>query len=203
MTKVKKRNWAFVVYPESLPEDWLDILKQTGLPLAISPLHDKDDNPDGSRKKPHYHIIAVYDGPTTFANVKKLTDKLCAPIPIPLEQVRGYYRYLTHKDNPEKFQYDEKQIQHLNGFSILDFCELTKNEVNQIKKQLIDVIKKNRLTEYADFIDYVMANLSENEFDVASNHTFFFEKYLSSKRHGGTSAANSGNSADLAEAAAK
>lgn len=186
--KVKKRNWAFVIYPESLPEDWLDILRTSGLPIAISPLHDKDKNPDGTEKKPHYHCIAVYGSPTTFNNVKTLTDKLNAPIPIPLDQVRGMYRYLTHKDNPEKFQYDEKDIQNLNGFSILDFCELTKNEVNKIKRALLAVIREHQFTEYRAFMDFVDSNLSDNEFDVASNHTFFFDKYLTSSRHSSASA---------------
>jgi hypothetical protein len=180
----KKRNWAFVIYPESLPKDWLDILKMSGLPIAISPLHDKDVEADGvTPKKPHYHCIAVYGNPTTFSNVKNLTDRLNAPIPIALDQVRGMYRYLTHKDNPEKYQYDEKDIQNLNGFSILDFCELTKNEVNKIKRALLAVIREHQFTEYRTFMDYVDLNLSDNEFDVASNHTFFFDKYLTSSRH--------------------
>lgn len=197
----KKRNWAFVIYPESLPEDWLDILKMSGLPIAISPLHDKDTNADGTPKKPHYHCIAVYGSPTTFNNVKTLTDKLNAPIPIPLDQVRGMYRYLTHKDNPEKFQYDEKDIQCLNGFSILDFCELTKNEVNKIKRSLLAIIREHNFTEYRDFVDYVDLNLSDNEFDVATNHTFFFDKYLTSSRHSPQPAESQEQISDLASQA--
>jgi len=201
----KKRNWAFVIYPESLPEDWLDILKMSGLPIAISPLHDKDLNADGTPKKPHYHVIAVYGSPTTFNNVKTLTDRLNAPIPIALDQVRGMYRYLTHKDNPEKYQYDEKDIQNLNGFSILDFCELTKNEVNKIKRALLAIIREHQFTEYRAFMDYVDLNLSDNEFDVASNHTFFFDKYLTSSRHSsaGAEEAASVDTATLAEQAMK
>lgn len=180
----KKRNWACVVYPESLPKNWLDILNQSGLQIAISPLHDRDLEADGTTaKKPHYHIILIYSGPTSFSVVRNLTDQLNAPIPIPLEAVRGYYRYLTHKDNPEKFQYDEKEIRCLNGFSILDFVELTKSEVNKIKKILIEEIKKNKITEYSTFVDYVMNCLSDNEFDVATSHTFFFDKYITSCRH--------------------
>ena len=37
---VKKRNWAFVAYPESMPTNWLEILQETGAPIAISPLHE-------------------------------------------------------------------------------------------------------------------------------------------------------------------
>lgn len=49
---VKKRNWVMVAYPDSLPENWLDILVQTGLPCAISPLHDRDTEATGEPKKP-------------------------------------------------------------------------------------------------------------------------------------------------------
>ena len=104
---IKKRNWAFVLYPESAPADWREQLQKTGLQCAISPLHDKDMNPDNTPKKPHYHVILTYSGPTSYNVVKALTDGFNQPIPQALEQVRGYYRYLTHKDNPEKAQYDE------------------------------------------------------------------------------------------------
>lgn len=62
---VKARYWWFVLYPESAREDWRDWLQSTGLPFAISPLHDKDKNPDGTDKKPHHHIIIAFNGPTT------------------------------------------------------------------------------------------------------------------------------------------
>ena len=71
---VKKRNWTFVLYPESAPADWLEKLQLTGLQAEISPLHDKDINPDGTVKKAHYHIIVCYSGPTSYTVVKGLTD---------------------------------------------------------------------------------------------------------------------------------
>lgn len=180
---VKKRNWAFVVYPESLPDNWIEILRSTGLQCVISPLHDKDINDDGEPKKPHYHVIAVYSGPTSFRVVKSLTDSLNAPIPKALESVRGYYRYLTHKDNPEKAQYDERDIVCINGFSILDFVELTKSEVNAIKKSLTTLIRDQGILEYSDFINILIDNDLTSEFDVASSCTFFFEKYIASCRN--------------------
>ena len=57
-------------------------------------------------------MIVTYEGPTAQSVVERLTERLNAPKPIPLEQVR-YYRYLTHKDNPEKAQYDEKRHSNL------------------------------------------------------------------------------------------
>lgn len=181
---VKKRNWAFVLYPESAPADWREQLQKAGLPCAISPLHDKDVNATGEPKKAHHHIILVYGSPTTFKNVESLTKRLNQPIPQPLEQVRGYYRYLTHEDNPEKAQYSKADIQTLNGFSISDFVEMTKSEVTKYKREIIGFIQDNFMTEYADLLDALMAGAGPEEwFDVASNNTLFFTAYLKSRRY--------------------
>lgn len=181
--KVKKRYWAFVAYPDSVPEDWRDRLRETGLQCAVSPLHDKDIDPDGNPKKPHWHVILAYDGPTTYNNVKTLTDSLNSPIPQPLAQIRGYYRYLTHKDNPDKYQYDERDIITINGFAISDFCEITKSEVMATKRKLQQLILDMDVIEYADFMDYLLYNGQDLEYDVASSNTYFFERYICSRRN--------------------
>lgn len=41
-TTTKARNFAFILYPESLPDDWEMKLEKIGNAMAISPLHDKD-----------------------------------------------------------------------------------------------------------------------------------------------------------------
>ena len=180
----KKRYWAFVLYPESAPSNWLDFLQQTGLAIAVSPLHDKDVDPTGESKKPHYHVILCYDGPTTYSNVKSnITDVLNQPIPIPLEQVRGYYRYLTHKDNPDKYQYNESDIQTLNAFDSNNYNELTITQINEIKKQIIIFIKDNNITEYHNLLDILANSDLTNMLDVAMNHTILFNTYLCSYRN--------------------
>lgn len=180
---VKKRNWAFVLYPESAPADWREQLQLSGLMGAISPLHDKDINPTGEPKKAHYHVILTYSGPTSYNVVKALTDSLNQPIPQALEQVRGYYRYLTHKDNPEKAQYDEREIKTINGFNIADFSELTRSEITQIKKSLQLLIRQCGITEYAELMDYLQDEKMNVEYEVASNNTYFFDKYIASRRN--------------------
>lgn len=182
-SNIKKRNWAFILYPESAPENWIELLQKTGLQCAISPLHNKDKDPTGTLKKAHYHIIACYSGPTSYNVVKALTDSFNASIPQALEQVRGYYRYLTHKDNPEKYQYNESDIKTVNGFNISDFVELSKSEVLEIKKKLQQLIRNLNIFEYSDFMDYLQDNDLNVEYEVASNNTYFFEKYITSRRN--------------------
>lgn len=185
MVKIlKKRNWAFVVYPESAPSDWIEQLQQRGVVSAISPLHDKDLNATGEPKKAHWHVIVTYEGPTAQSVVERLTELLNAPKPIPLEQVRGYYRYLTHKDNPEKAQYDEKDIQTLNGFDIRDFVEMTKSEVNAKIRIIQKMIRELDFLEYADLLDYLQDEEElADEYDVAINHTILLNTYIKSRRY--------------------
>lgn len=182
---VKKRNWAFVLYPESAPKDWREQLQKSGLQCAISPLHDRDINPTGEPKKPHYHVILVYGNPTTYNNVMGFTNgRLGQTIPQALEQVEGYYRYLTHQDNPEKAQYNKSDIQTLNGFDIRDFVELTKSEVVRIKREIQAFIRDNQIYEYADLMDLLMdaGEGMADHYEVAANNTVFFDRYLSSRR---------------------
>lgn len=180
---IKKRNWAFVLYPESAPTDWLDRLKQSGIMGAISPLHDKDVDPDGNPKKAHYHIILCYGNTTTYNNVKSFTDSLNQPIPQALEQVRGYYRYFTHQDNPEKAQYSDRDIVCFNGFSISDFVEMTKSEVAKFIKEIHVFVRDNDIVEYADLCDMLIDAGLEELYEVAVNHTLFINSYISSRRH--------------------
>ncbi len=185
---VKKRNWAFVLYPESAPADWREQLQKTGLPVAISPLHDQDVNATGEPKKPHYHVMVFYQGPTAFSVVERYTKSLNQPIPQPVEQVKGYYRYLTHKDNPEKAQYDEADIQTLNGFDIRDFVEMSKSEVTKYLREVQQFVMDNRILEYADLMEILIqgGESMKNWYDVASSHTMFFQAYLQSRRYRAT-----------------
>jgi len=141
---LKGRNWAFVMYPESMPEDWFEKLEQTGLPFAISPLHDKDLNPTGEEKKPHYHVICQYSNNTTLKNVKENVCKLVnATIPIKLESIKGMYRYHLHLDNPEKHQYDDRDRIFINGFDISQVNALTKTEIDKYKREILTFIEDN------------------------------------------------------------
>ena len=179
----KCRNWAFILYLDSAPSNWRDILQDTGLPIAISPYHDLDINPTGETKKPHYHIILCFEGPTTYKNVKRITDSVNATIPQPLSAIKGYYRYFTHKDNPEKYQYNEKDITTINGFNIDDYVELTYLQVQEILKQIFCIIDEKNILEYYDLITLLNNEDTFDLLNVATSHTILLNTLITSKRH--------------------
>lgn len=183
---IKARYWWFVVYPESAPADWRDRIQATGLPFCVSPLHDKDINPDGTPKKPHYHVILCYNGPTTYSNVKKtMTDPLGQPHPQYLNSVKGAYRYLTHQDNPEKYQYDKNGVQHFGGFSTADYCDMSITDEDRLYSALEDYIQDKQLVE---FLAVVYSLKNDGLFEMLSffrRHTVYFKEFIKSARHGG------------------
>ena len=169
MKRITGRSWAFVIYPESLPENWKQIITDTGLPMAISPLHDKDVNPTGEEKKAHYHVICYYENATTYNNVKQnVTDRLNGTIPIKLESMRGMYRYHLHLDNPEKYQYDDRDRMFFNGFDIDFASKPTRTEINKLIREIHTFINDNDIFEYIDF---------------AISNTLLFKSLLDSKRN--------------------
>lgn len=183
MKDEKNRNWTFIHYEEHGVEILINYLNGTGLPYAISPLHDRDYNPDGTLKKPHYHVIVMFPGPTTYNKVNGLCQDLNASIPKRILSVVGIYRYFTHQDNPEKAQYDDFNIIQGNGFDIKDIKGMTTSELLASKKQIIDIILSNNILEYSSLVDYLLFNELIDLFGVVSNNTIFFNTYLTSYRN--------------------
>lgn len=102
----KSRYFATIVYPESAPENWLDTLRGLCMRGYVSPLHDMDENPTGEKKKPHYHVLLIYDGPATKSNAEKKIELFGGVGCEVVGSLRGYARYLCHLDNPEKHKYN-------------------------------------------------------------------------------------------------
>lgn len=181
----KKRLWTIVLYPESAPQNWRDELKMRGLVFAVSPLHDKDINEDLEQtpKKPHYHLILAYDGPTTYSNVERLCKDLNCPIPKPLDSPRGMYNYFTHKDNPEKAQYDPEKIEHHNGFVLSNFVALTREETSRGRNDVLKLIRDEGIDEFCDLLDRLDELEMWEEKEIVCNHCHFFNTVITSRRN--------------------
>lgn len=177
VTASKYRHWWYVVYPESAPSDWIEQLVNRGLQFCVSPLHDKDVNPDGSVKKEHYHVIVSWGNTTTYATANALSKEVFnGPHPQYLNNVNGAYRYLRHLDNPEKYQYEELPICY-NGWE----KPIAKDEITKIKREIIAMIMLENIVSYGELLAYCQS-LSAEFADVAINNTVFCNGLCSSYR---------------------
>lgn len=174
------RNWGIVVYPESLPKNWKEIISTE--PVAISPLHDKDVNPDGEKKKPHYHLVLNYKGNKSFEQIDEIARALKAPIPQRISSLTGAVRYLTHMDNPEKYQYDTADIQTFGGFDLESCLALSTGDKRQSLRDMLNFISENDITHLKDFADYCMSeDAPAGWFELLTErNTLFIKEYIKS-----------------------
>lgn len=174
---IKGRHFTYVVYPESAPTDWIEQLKYTGLAFVVSPVHDKDLNPDNTPKKTHYHVIVSWGNTTTYKTARELCKILNCPIPQVLRSCTGMYRYFNHVDNPEKYQYTDPPKAYNGWVKPLD-----KTDISKLKMELWKIIYLKDCREYGQLLSESLKKGSEY-FEVASSNTLFFKSVCDGYRH--------------------
>jgi hypothetical protein len=176
----RTRNFAAIVYPDSAPENWQDILAQQFVQAFISPLHDKDINPTGEAKKPHYHVMIMFDSTKTIEQAKDLFSLINGVGCEKINSTRGYARYLCHMDNPEKAQYSPEQVRSFCGADYTGTIGLVTDKYKAIK-EMIEYCKSNDIYSYADLLEYC----SNEHFDwfrvLCDNGTVVIKEYLKSR----------------------
>lgn len=122
----RTRNYTTIVYPDSdsTPEKWLDILSDHLVPAFVSPLHEDDLNPTGEKKKPHYHVVIMFDSVKTIEQAREICKSIGGVGCEAVKSIRGVARYLCHLDNPEKAQYDPTNVRCFCGADYHDVISL-------------------------------------------------------------------------------
>lgn len=177
----RTRNFACVVYPESAPTNWQDILVEHLVPAFISPLHDSDINPTGEAKKPHYHVIIMFDGVKTNDQAKAIFETIGGVGCEVVKSIRGYARYLCHLDNPEKHQYDTKDVRSLCGADFFSTISLAIDKYVAITEmeefcEEYDVLSFYLLSRYASKFRPDWARV------LKESSTVYMKEYLQSRR---------------------
>lgn len=153
----KTRNWVTVVYPESEKPNWRDTLRGWCVQAFVSPLHDSDKDPTGEPKKPHYHVLMMWDGPKARELMEKRVEELGGVGCQPCNSARGYARYLCHLDNPDKAQYDVGAVEAFGGADYLEVIALESDRRATIG-EMMDWCKAERCYSFAELCFYAKAN---------------------------------------------
>ncbi|MBS6327972.1 MAG: replication protein [Veillonella sp.] len=170
MAKDKSRYFIFLLYPDSLPIDWEVRLETIGVPIAISPLHDKDlSELNQGYKKPHYHVIYVAKNPVTCDSVRRklrqvLGEQSVALVKIPVS-VENCYLYLTHESKDaiahNKHKYDKSDIKLINNFDIERYISLDAGDKDKILDDICNIIAKHNLSNILELKEFVETKGSE------------------------------------------
>ncbi|MBG9368262.1 replication protein [Streptococcus sp. NLN64] len=182
----RAKKYTLVVYPQDMPENWRDILRELHWDVVISPLHDKDTNPDGELKKPHHHVIV--SAGASWITMKDLAEmgKRLRGVATPqrCSNPKGMVRYFIHADNPEKAQYKRGDIEVYGNFDIERYFKSSISEDREVRQEIVTYIFENEITELADLIDYTIAN-NELWDDYIASHTLYINQIIRSVRHRG------------------
>lgn len=157
MSDFRTRNWSFVGYPDSMPDDWLEDASQLCIPMFVSPLHDSDMNPDGEPKKPHYHFVLMFDSVKSQRQAQDVSDLFSGVLVQPVKSTRALSRYLCHLDNPEKVQYSTSDVLQFGGSDYLEVIESASDKFKAIA-EMEDFCDSQGITSYAVLCRYARAN---------------------------------------------
>lgn len=184
MPLTKRSNkWAFLLYKESAPENYLDILEEMQVPYILSPWHDKDvDKKTGELLKAHKHGPLFFDSLKSYTQVSELlTENLNTPKRVQIVlSPKGMLDYFTHAQNPDKTPYNAEDIESGAGFDLDQF--LVEQQSGRFINEVIDLINDYNFTEFQDLVIYARHN-DPRLLTLIMNRTYFFTKFIESKRY--------------------
>lgn len=175
----RTRNYASVIYADSAPSNWREIIESWHVPCLVSPYHDSDINPDMSTKKPHWHVQLLFDNVKTRDQARELFDQINGVGLEVINSARSYARYLCHLDNPDKHQYSPSDVIQIGGadyFSIIESCS------DQIAALMFieDLAESNGIFTYSELCRKLRRDYPEYYRIMVLGHTVHMTNFLKS-----------------------
>ena len=158
--ETRSRNFATLLYPDSMPEDIWEKLDELKIEVYVSPLHDKDKFKNGDLKKPHYHVVLCFDGKKSMEQVKRIVNDLGAVGLEIVESKKSYLRYLCHLDSVDKNTYNTEQVRCFGGANYQAYYEegAYSNALLRLRKDILKYIVLEREYSFSNLVIYAMQN---------------------------------------------
>lgn len=202
------RSWIFIGYPSNAlldmlqPDSPFNGQMTDGLEIGweskfseamhyaswVCIFHGFDLNEDGSPKKPHFHIIVTFPSTKTMNQIQlMLTDFIQNLAPLSekksiVANLPGKTRYLTHMDNPEKYQYSHSDVKIYNGFDYDGQIVKSVTDEIQIETEMMDYIAQYHITEYFQFAIICRYN-HPTWYRRLRTNSLHFREFIKSCRH--------------------
>lgn len=188
---IKKAFWLTEIYEESAPlADVCEKLTRIGAQALISPEHCEDVNQvqreDGSvgyeKKKPHRHVILIWEGPTTYDAAKMVVDMIGGVGCLPAITFRGAARYHCHLDNPEKAQYNPADEIVIGGFDYQEIISSASDDEIALS-ELYDFLDEHLIFSFRQFNRYCRQFRRDWFRLMTSKHRENIFRYMTSLQH--------------------
>ena len=180
----RSKIWNVMVYPESAPENWKEVLVEEGIFFVCSPLHDKDVDKNGEIKKAHWHVLLCFTSNKTYKQALEVAELLNAPAPQRAKSTGGSIRYMIHIDSRDKYKYKKSDIEVYGNIDIEQYFRISSSDRYELVREMITFIDDNNLKEFKDLMDYAMRNRFDDWFPLlCDNSAYVVQQYLKSNRH--------------------
>lgn len=141
---------------------------ENGNPVYI--IHHKQ----GDVKKAHYHVMIAYGNSTTAKTLLKIVNDIGGVVPpwdhLEVCSVNAMYRYFSHLDDPDKYQYDPSDTVLLGGFDPVNYQ--TYKDKNEPFKDILQLIEEHpkEISSYSNLANF-LKNKDDRLFYFVMNHT--------------------------------
>ena len=154
-TVEKSIYFTFLLYPESLPSDWETLLKTTGRPIAVSPLHDQDVTSKQTLEKQKRRFqLELDDNRYVFSQEvkdsyqKKIDDLQSAIDGKKKFYLKPHYHVIYIAKNPVTANSVRQKIQKLLGVDALAEVKIiatsVRNMYDYLTHESVDAIAKKK-----------------------------------------------------------
>lgn len=181
---VRVRNWTMVLYPESAPSNWRQILDDLHIEWVEGPLHEFDVNADGEVKKAHWHVLLMFGGVKSYEQVLEISQGLNCPVPQKCHNAKSMVRYMAHMDNPDKHQYKVSDIVAHGGVDLSDLLKPSSSERYSIIRDMCEYVQVNGIMEFQDLMDFARRERFDDWFPMlCDSSAYVIGQYIKSQRH--------------------
>ena len=149
MAQNRARNWNLVLNGETLPNQNEIIAKLAEIRAKNYAFiyHNKDDED----KRKHIHLVIEFENARTFDSLKKKLDgwhiETCRNLALSLQ-------YLTHKNAPDKEQYEIDDVIKSNDNWFDTYWNLGQNYINDEKELIKDIMQG----KYHNILEIVLSD---------------------------------------------
>lgn len=163
---ITARTYSASLKPSWTREEIIDLAnKMVGSAIVFGITHDKDIDENGELVEAHTHLLIDYETPrkiTTVSNLFGVADNFIEVV----KNKKGFLRYLTHLDEPDKYKYDSSEVITnsdipydlvLLGSNMTD-KEIAKAIMEGKGYDLIGIVSSSKLRTIQAFIHYDQNN---------------------------------------------
>lgn len=168
----RTRNFATVIYLDSAPVNWLDILSGSLVPSFISPLHTDSD-------KEHFHVLVMFDSVKTPDQARELFQSFGGVGCEAVNSLRAYARYLCHLDERDKPKYDISDVVSLGGADYHKVITLPADRYSAIS-EMMDYVYDHNVISYAALMRYARDNQPDWFRSLCDSSSMVMREYIKS-----------------------